>query len=98
MIRRPPRSTLFPYTTLWRLGLMAVGAQLRIGNGSEISPLRKLMAAAVVFLAADFFLLINFMASEVNRVSARCQEGRGRYFIPIAFSAYYHFPYVLVAR
>jgi len=41
---------------------MAVGAQLSIGNGSEISPLRKLMAAAVVFLAADFFLLINFMA------------------------------------
>src|SRR5256885_8651477 len=26
MIRRPPRSTLFPYTTLFRSGLEAVGA------------------------------------------------------------------------
>src|SRR2546426_1519171 len=77
---------------------MAVGAQLRIGNGSEISPLRKLMAAAVVFLAADFFLLINFMASEVNRVSARGREGRGFYFIPIALAAYYACTWVLVAR
>ncbi len=77
---------------------MAVGAQLRIGNGSEISPLRKLMAAAVVFLAADFFLLINFMASEVNRVSPRGREGRGFYFVPIALAAYYACTWVLVAR
>src|SRR3712207_9365523 len=26
MIRRPPRSTLFPYTTLFRSGLLALGA------------------------------------------------------------------------
>src|SRR3712207_7701100 len=29
MIRRPPRSTLFPYTTLFRSVLMAVDARLR---------------------------------------------------------------------
>src|SRR5256885_12111225 len=28
MIRRPPRSTLFPYTTLFRSGLVGVGAVL----------------------------------------------------------------------
>src|SRR5256885_3324184 len=28
MIRRPPRSTLFPYTTLFRSELLAEGAQL----------------------------------------------------------------------
>src|SRR3712207_7200819 len=27
MIRRPPRSTLFPYTTLFRSGVMGAGAQ-----------------------------------------------------------------------
>src|SRR5688572_31552598 len=29
MIRRPPRSTLFPYTTLFRSGLLAARPQLR---------------------------------------------------------------------
>src|SRR5689334_24822759 len=29
MIRRPPRSTLFPYTTLFRSGGVAVAARLR---------------------------------------------------------------------
>src|SRR3712207_7263340 len=34
MIRRPPRSTLFPYTTLFRSDLheRAVGGQLRLGH------------------------------------------------------------------
>src|SRR3712207_7302595 len=32
MIRRPPRSTLFPYTTLFRSGLLVL-AQRRIGGG-----------------------------------------------------------------
>src|SRR2546430_3720171 len=30
MIRRPPRSTLFPYTTLFRSPLNSIGQQLRI--------------------------------------------------------------------
>src|SRR5258708_19609100 len=36
MIRRPPRSTLFPYTTLFRSGVIALGGlswPLRIGGG-----------------------------------------------------------------
>src|SRR3712207_6895309 len=32
MIRRPPRSTLFPYTTLFRSGALA-GAEVTIGTG-----------------------------------------------------------------
>src|SRR5687768_18073461 len=32
MIRRPPRSTLFPYTTLFRSGLLCLGA---FGAGDE---------------------------------------------------------------
>src|SRR3712207_8526236 len=31
MIRRPPRSTLFPYTTLFRSGALALGAFLVVG-------------------------------------------------------------------
>src|SRR3989454_5014184 len=37
MIRRPPRSTLFPYTTLFRSGQLArrIGAALIHANGSR---------------------------------------------------------------
>src|SRR2546426_6519329 len=37
MIRRPPRSTLFPYTTLFRSVLDRVGA-LRVEEGGEDGP------------------------------------------------------------
>src|SRR5256885_8834929 len=33
MIRRPPRSTLFPYTTLFRSVIVAAGAGARAGPG-----------------------------------------------------------------
>src|SRR5688572_31791727 len=41
MIRRPPRSTLFPYTTLFRSrGLPRGGRQARTPRGAEVSPRR----------------------------------------------------------
>src|SRR2546426_4091610 len=48
MIRRPPRSTLFPYTTLFRSGLGggAVVAQMRLAN------LRRFLEASSVGQAA----------------------------------------------
>src|SRR3712207_3909604 len=39
MIRRPPRSTLFPYTTLFRS--QATGERRIIGIGREVAGLRK---------------------------------------------------------
>src|SRR3712207_7079145 len=38
MIRRPPRSTLFPYTTLFRSPLDAVG---RLRHGRDAAPARE---------------------------------------------------------
>src|SRR5258707_7512173 len=40
MIRRPPRSTLFPYTTLFRSGLRQVGIALSDRGGIEAMQLR----------------------------------------------------------
>src|SRR5437667_9195136 len=37
MIRRPPRSTLFPYTTLFRSDVGAVGRRWRSGRHSDPS-------------------------------------------------------------
>src|SRR2546427_2291075 len=50
MIRRPPRSTLFPYTTLFRSG--AEGVQANTGNSaSPVTPVQ--VVAKPVRTAAD---------------------------------------------
>src|SRR5690242_21296803 len=39
MIRRPPRSTLFPYTTLFRSGLVGLGLEQRLDH--LLAPLQR---------------------------------------------------------
>src|SRR3989449_7848158 len=41
MIRRPPRSTLFPYTTLFRSGRTASARTATTGSGGRDGPLRR---------------------------------------------------------
>src|SRR5256885_16904473 len=52
MIRRPPRSTLFPYTTLFRSVGISVGRMLMLGWGlaGAIGAVAGMMVAPVVFL------------------------------------------------
>src|SRR2546430_13613011 len=45
MIRRPPRSTLFPYTTLFRSEHMEVGRERRIRGEPEGDEQRSCLAA-----------------------------------------------------
>src|SRR3989442_11536922 len=48
MIRRPPRSTLFPYTTLFRSdGVLSVGALKRLGQGARQGAARTLDPAVL---------------------------------------------------
>src|SRR5258708_10509610 len=42
MIRRPPRSTLFPYTTLFRSGLYIADEVFFSGTAAEIVPVSKI--------------------------------------------------------
>src|SRR2546430_7776225 len=42
MIRRPPRSTLFPYTTLFRSLHRRSGIQQQLAHRGEVSPLASL--------------------------------------------------------
>src|SRR2546422_7224596 len=64
MIRRPPRSTLFPYTTLFR----SAALQIRVGRG-ELAALRPPEPTAVI---ADEYVLdlhpLAFEPHEVHRV------------------------------
>src|SRR5256885_8279993 len=59
MIRRPPRSTLFPYTTLFRSLAVAVFGALLAQQGNFMGGLRTslLMAAGVALATAATSLL-----------------------------------------
>src|SRR5437899_4459944 len=45
MIRRPPRSTLFPYTTLFRSIIMDKWTPAALGSGYELTPILEPLAA-----------------------------------------------------
>src|SRR3712207_7053280 len=47
MIRRPPRSTLFPYTTLFRSGVARLRERLGEGHGPEVELVLVLELAAL---------------------------------------------------
>src|SRR2546425_7556107 len=49
MIRRPPRSTLFPYTTLFRSPAVGKGAEVSAPFRSAPSGARRSVAEAAVF-------------------------------------------------
>src|SRR5437667_8860159 len=62
MIRRPPRSTLFPYTTLFRSMRRTARRPLPAGR---INPSRALWFGVVLSVAGGLYLavLVNFLAS-----------------------------------
>src|SRR5256886_3708850 len=65
MIRRPPRSTLFPYTTLfrsWRLGNYALGHNPSLSRGS----------GGLVLIQRIHFRGIQFRGFGIQRI-AQCQ-------------------------
>src|SRR2546422_7075751 len=78
MIRRPPRSTLFPYTTLFRSGNLAgIIAPLAIGvlikeSGSYIP---GFTLGSIVLLAG--LLAYWFLVGELDRKSTRLNSSHG---------------------
>src|SRR5258707_11911391 len=73
MIRRPPRSTLFPYTTLFRSILPRSGYLGFIGQscqkGADLAPgvIKQMLGVDIELMNADF---------ESNVDTARCEVGR----------------------
>src|SRR2546425_437613 len=68
MIRRPPRSTLFPYTTLFRSRVATVPAALTVtvAGASAVLPAARRRKVAVVIVAA-FIALLNVAVTVVLR-------------------------------
>src|SRR2546430_6200740 len=46
MIRRPPRSTLFPYTTLFRSALLAIGAAPLAAEAQQLPKIARIGSLA----------------------------------------------------
>src|SRR5437773_10191478 len=88
MIRRPPRSTLFPYTTLFRsLGetlrdIASKGGKKVLVNLGEVS---YLDSSAIGELISGFTTITNrggklkLLRSEERRVGKECRDGWARY-------------------
>src|SRR3712207_8097269 len=81
MIRRPPRSTLFPYTTLFRSGPIAVNTSVFVGYkiGGALGVLATTLGAVlpsflIILIVASFFVEIqnNIIVEKVlDRKSTR---------------------------
>jgi len=82
MIRRPPRSTLFPYTTLFRSATLVVysnGAYLRDIKKTGSKPLEKPPAEAASPSASSGFELLK-PGDEIPNAPFLDQNGRKRHF------------------
>src|SRR3712207_8558652 len=67
MIRRPPRSTLFPYTTLFRSGRRRIGE-----NPLPVDALPELVdLELVLLLVSELSLLLPQVAVDLDRKSTR---------------------------
>src|SRR3712207_8285401 len=55
MIRRPPRSTLFPYTTLFRSGALTGGGRLAALSTRLRSPVRLQRGAPILVETVSYF-------------------------------------------
>jgi len=67
MIRRPPRSTLFPYTTLFR-SILCVGASLGGGNAFQVSQALGAVQNELSFCKEYTWVFGVFMATAVGIV------------------------------
>src|SRR3712207_9565313 len=89
MIRRPPRSTLFPYTSLFRSSFVQASAKARIVN------LATNLGALAVFVpqgAPIYGLGLAMAACNVlgGRIRALPATPRGTGVVPLAFPARGH--------
>src|SRR5258708_27862724 len=63
MIRRPPRSTLFPYTTLFRSLLVSLGFVLMLGASKQSDATGQ---AALMWVVGAYFLHTDRKSTRLN--------------------------------
>src|SRR3712207_6969618 len=76
MIRRPPRSTLFPYTTLFRsaqtlgFGIDEQGTESFAGTSSPLGDLSRSYVGPIMADAINFGVMISAFASALGTATA----------------------------
>src|SRR2546425_7199901 len=78
MIRRPPRSTLFPYTTLFRSQTRVVLANPRYRMDAAGAPELSALAAEINRLAAAYHGVQSDMEAKIAESGSRLEEERNR--------------------
>src|SRR3712207_7833501 len=81
MIRRPPRSTLFPYTTLFRSRQSAEGGGRAVGLAGEIAPAGRQDASAVGRFAVLQHQLAEAADVAQDRKSTRLNSQSRQYLV-----------------
>src|SRR3712207_9501034 len=78
MIRRPPRSTLFPYTTLFRAARLFVGSERPLVEGrlpdEEVGPLREWLRGLAVDREQRDAVVRQTLAGALDSLDARVQD------------------------
>src|SRR5688572_15610782 len=92
MIPRPPRSTLFPYTTLFRSQLEQAYPQTNEKRGVEVSPLvnevfGQIRPAISLLFGAVAFVLVIACASVASLLLARTESRRREFSLRRAIGA-----------
>src|SRR2546430_4144776 len=77
MIRRPPRSTLFPYTTLFRSVLITLGLSQRIRENHELNNLADAAAYSSAVVNARAFNNIAII-NRLDRKSTRLNSSHSQ--------------------
>src|SRR2546422_6551263 len=78
MIRRPPRSTLFPYTTLFRSLMVGMYATFLLFDKLNINPYYGFMAAGILLFTFGYLLYWVLIKPVQNRSEEHTSELQSR--------------------
>src|SRR3712207_7567784 len=81
MIRRPPRSTLFPYTTLFRSGIKSFLLERVVLAMVKKIPFLFTPAGAIVQLVLTAWRLYEFLRDQLSRSEEHTSELQSRQYL-----------------
>src|SRR2546430_12238860 len=78
MIRRPPRSTLFPYTTLFRSNVLDANRHATSGRNDDIPDLGKALDAPASSHDVTLAVVLDIIGAAADRKSTRLNSSHSQ--------------------